>query len=390
MQTLSHTHRKTTRHHRRSRRAGNILVLSAIMMVMTMAIMAFALDVGSLLVARTELQRAADAAALSAAWDLIDQNALSGNADATALGTQARNTAVSYASFNKVLSNSLSVAASDVEVGYISDPTDPAATLDTASIEPPNAVRVRVRKSSVLNNPVSFGFARVIGINSQSMEAQATAALITSFDGFRTPGDGGNLGILPIALDEPTWDNLLEGGGTDAWTWDPATKTASPGSDGIKEVDLYPKGNGSPGNRGTVDIGSNNNSTSDLSRQITDGVTPADLAHHGGELKFNASGTLDLNGDTGISAGIKDDLASIIGEPRIIPIFRTVVGPGNNATYTIVKFVGIRILDVKLTGSQSSKRVVVQPAAMVARGAIPSTATSGRSNFMYSPVWLVH
>src|SRR4029453_10300558 len=120
----------------------------------------------------------------------------------------------------------------------------------------------------------------------------------------------------------------------------------------------------------TVDIGSSNNSTSDINRQILDGVSPEDLAYHGGKLELDSNGELNLNGDTGISAGVKDELASIKGKPRIIPIFREVHGPGNNADYTIVAFVGIRIVDVKLTGSMSSKRLLVQPALMITRGAI--------------------
>jgi hypothetical protein len=64
------------------------------------------------------------------------------------------------------------------------------------------------------------------------------------------------------------------------------------------------------------------------------------------------------------------------------------VGPGNNADYTIVAFVGVRIVDVKLTGSMSGKRVLVQPANMVTRGAIATTQT-GTSDFIYTPVHLV-
>lgn len=380
--------RRTTRTRHRSRRAGNIMVLSAAVMVMTMALVAFAVDLGCLLVARSEMQRAADSAALAGAWELIDEDALSGDTNLDILRDQARTAAAYYASRNRVLSEQLAVPFTDVELGYLSDPTSPASTIDLSSNVAPNTVRVHVRKTALQNNPVSFRFARVLGIFSQELEVEATAALITSFDGFRAPGDGGNLGILPIALDEETLNGLLAGGGTDTQCWDEATRTVRCGSDGIPEVDLYPQGTGSPGNRGTVDIGSDNNSTADLSRQILQGVTPADLAHHGGELKFDSNGALFLNGDTGISAGIKDELASIIGEPRIIPIFKTVVGPGNNATYTIVKFIGIRILDVKLTGSQSSKHLTVQPAVMVARGAIPST-TGNRSNYLYSPAWLV-
>jgi len=96
---------------------------------------------------------------------------------------------------------------------------------------------------------------------------------------------------------------------------------------------------------------------------------------------------MDLNGDTGISAGVKDELESIKGEPRIIPIFRTVTGPGNNAMYEIVGWAGVRILDVKLTGKMSKKHVTIQPANVKVKGAIPGVDET--SNFIYSPVWLI-
>ena len=96
---------------------------------------------------------------------------------------------------------------------------------------------------------------------------------------------------------------------------------------------------GSPGNRGTVDIGSSNNSTNDIARQILYGISASDLAYHGGKLEFNSCGYLILNGDTGISAGVKDELAEIKGQPRCIPVFSQVNGPGNNADYKIVKCV---------------------------------------------------
>jgi hypothetical protein len=96
-----------------------------------------------------------------------------------------------------------------------------------------------------------------------------------------------------------------------------------------------------------------------------------------------------LNGDTGISAGVKDELASIIGQPKVLPVFREVTGNGNNATYTIVDFVGVRVLDVKLTGSVSSKRVTIQPAAIVTSGAVWAPGESSVGHFIYSPVWLV-
>ncbi len=65
-------------------------------------------------------------------------------------------------------------------------------------------------------------------------------------------------------------------------------------------------------------------------------------------------------------------------------------GPGNNAQYTIVAFAGVRIMDVKLTGSMSSKRVIIQPAGVRTRGGIPGSGPTPKTYFVFSPVHLVH
>ena len=222
---------------------------------------------------------------------------------------------------------------------------------------------------------------------------------LDNFAGFGSPSsdENPNLQMLPYAMDKPTWDvanptdengNPLPGTGTDQWTWDEDDEVnpVKPGPDGIIEVNLFPQGTGAPGNRGTVDIGNNNNSTCDIARQIVNGISPADLAYFdGGELKLDANGELPLNGDTGISAGVKDELASLIGwgsngkeQTRIIPIFSQVAGPGNNAVYTIVGFECVRIMDVKLTGNMSSKRVIIQKANMTVTGAVPRRPARGK------------
>jgi hypothetical protein len=74
---------------------------------------------------------------------------------------------------------------------------------------------------------------------------------------------------------------------------------------------------GSPGNRGTVDIGGSNNSTNDIARQILHGISAQDLQALGKPLNISSQGTMTLNGDTGISAGVKDELKSIIGQKRM-------------------------------------------------------------------------
>jgi len=363
------------------------------MLVVIVAMLAFAIDVGFLLIAKTELQRSADAAAMAGAWELREAAPRSNNIDLTDEILTARLQAQLFAAANNVCNASPSVdlnkpnsSSGDVVVGHLADPTDPNCAMDFSDPGRFNAVQVRVRRTSSQNGEVPLFFARIFGTQGKSVEAQATAALLNNFEGFEPPEDGSNLPLLPFALDVATWKGMLAGGGTDGWKFNSDTGKVSPGSDRVREVNLYPQGTGSPANRGTVDIGPSNNSTADIARQILRGVTQADLDYVGGELRFNSRGELYLNGDPGISAGVKNELAAIIGQPRIIPIFSSVKGPGNNAQYTIVEFAGVRICEVVLTGN--SKRVIIQPASLLVHGGIPGTGEP-RSSFLYSPVWLV-
>jgi len=375
-----------TRKPRRSR-SGSVAVLALCLMIVMLGVIAFAVDIGYMVYVDTELQRTADAAAIAATWKLVELRNSPQAVDNAALST-VRDAADRYAQLNSVANATVSLTTDDTAVGALPYPFSTASAMSFADPGRFNAVKVRVRKTSSQNGAVSLFFARIMGIDTCDMAREATAAFVDDFSGFRVPADHRNLDLLPFALDKQTWDAILAGSGRDDYTWDDHNKCVRLGGDGIAEASLYPEGTGCPGNRGTVDIGSSNNSTADISRQIREGVSPADLAHFGGQLAFDENGRLYLNGDTGISAGVKDDLATIIGKPRIVPVFNQVSGPGNNAQYTVVAFGGIRIMNVKLTGSPSSKKVVIQVAPVVSRGAIPSTSGSN-TNFVYSPVWLV-
>lgn len=382
------------RRFQRSSRRGNVLILTALMMTSMIALLAFAVDLGYINLARAELQRTADSAAMAATWELIDPT-FTNTVDLTSEIYSARSAASTFSQRNKVCAagptvdlNYANAESGDVVVGYLADPFDPNCPMTYADMNSANAVRVKVRKASSRNGEVPYFFARVLGLNSSASHAEATAALIKKFKGFKAPSNGDNLAMLPFALDKETWDDMLAGGGNDNFRWNPDSEQVENGCDGIPEINLYPQGTGSPGNRGTVDIGGSNNSTADIARQIVEGISSEDLSHFpDGELKFDDNGELMLNGDTGISAGVKDELASIKGQPRIIPLFCQVEGPGNNAEYTIVQFCGVRILDVKLTGSMNSKRVIIQPCRVFTQGGIPGEEET--SHFVYSPVWLV-
>mgnify|MGYP002623955460 CR=1 FL=1 len=369
-------------------RRGQVLYLTLFFLTGSLALAALAIDLGYIMVARTQLQRTADAAALAGCWELVDQDALVAPTSSYTLAANARQRSRGYAAWNPVLANGPEVPDSDVEVGHLANPSNPGESIDFFNNKQ-NAVRVTIRRDDIANGDVKLLFGPFLGRNMISLEAQATAALRYNFGGFRLAAGEENLGILPFALDRQTWNNMRNYGiGTDDWTWNAEEQRVEWGPDGILEVNLYPQGTGSPGNRGTVDIGPSNNSTADIARQILHGLNAADLEAMGGKVELNEYGELELNGDTGISAGVKDELESIKGKPRVIPIFSSVVGPGNNAQYTIVEFAGVRIMEVKLTGKMSGKRVIIQPCNVVIRGGIPRE-TSETSHFIYSPVWLV-
>jgi Flp pilus assembly protein TadG len=373
-------------------RRGTITVLAAALSMVALGLVAFAVDIGYILASKQELQRSADAAALAACWSYAKELADGAQpADAIAAGRQS---AADYAFSNRIgnlqpaiSQNSANSASGDVVFGRIDDLYSYGASISTSTPSSFNAVKVKVRRDATLNGETPFFFAKVFGRTSLGLNAEATAGFYRGISGVKTPSTGGNIDILPYALDWDTWEDLLDGVASDNWRWNPSTKTVSAGSDGVLEVNLFPQGTGSPGNRGTVDIGSSNNSTADIARQIVHGISPADMAYHGGSLELDDNGELELNGDTGISAGVKDELNSIKGQPRLIPIFSQVMGPGNNAQYTIVHWAGIRIMEVKLTGSMNQKRVIIQPATMVVPGGVAST--EDKSNYAYTPVVLV-
>jgi Flp pilus assembly protein TadG len=156
---------------RDSQRRGTVVVLAALLLIALFAMVAFAIDLGYIVHARTRLQRAADAAALAAAEKLPDQQ------DATLV---ARATAVAN---HEDVHNGLALG----EEGESSRP-DPFKiaygfwnrnTATFTSPPPfgrsPNAVRVTLCKSEATGNPLHLFFARILGLPQTEVSASATA-----------------------------------------------------------------------------------------------------------------------------------------------------------------------------------------------------------------------
>lgn len=376
-----------------SRRRGNLVTMFALLLVPLCAFTAFAVDVGYIAVTRTQLNGATDGAALAAALQLGPGLGPGSDPTQATVANNGITAAVAVADANPNGDKSSVYLNSSSDIQYGRRYSNGTTWINSWGTQPYNLVSVTASRGSgnatAGDSPLPLFFARAIGHKTANLSVTSHAALL--------PGVGFSIGahssltsvpVLPIAYDEPSWNALLAGTGSDDYAYSSSSGAVSSGSDGVLEIDLYPYGNQSltPGNRGTVKIGVSNNSTSTLSAQILNGVTIDQLATIGGSITIPNGGSITLGGNPGLSAAIKSPLTAIIGQPRAIPIFRSVSGPGNNAQFQIVKFVGIRILDVKLTGG--TKYVKAQPAVLISETVVYGTATNV-TDYIYTKPKLV-
>jgi hypothetical protein len=146
-----------------------------------------------------------------------------------------------------------------------------------------------------------------------------------------------------------------------------------------------------PGNFGSLDIGSATNGTGDLDRQIRYGPTLSDFHHGDFRDRVAQDGALyvpfNATGDTGLSTSVKTAFEAIIGQPRIIPLYDTVSGTGDNASYHIVGYAGVVVTKVDFTSSP--KKAWVQPAFVVSNRVTPNDSTPTTTQGVSLPPKLV-
>lgn len=367
---------------RREHRRGTVIVLSTVFLVVVLGIAAFTVDIGLINVTKGQAQNAADSGAHAAMQSLVQAFGPGALVSSKSASDDAATKATSMVARFRTGDVTSTVLKSDRDMrfGRRSWDSSTGTWVQEWGVTPYNLVEVNVRRTEAAGAPLGAVFAAIFG--RKSFDVQATAiATCAPVVGFELPsGSNDTVDVLPIALDLTTWNSLLRqiydgaaNGFADQHRYVANTDAIVNSGDGVPEVNIYPDNNSQlpSGNRGTVDLGSPNNSTNDLKRQILNGLNATDLSYFpNNRIEFDSSGTLTLNGDTGISAGIESSLQQIIGELRAIPIFTQVSGPGNNANYTIVKFVGIRVMAVKLTGGPTQRYLRVQPAVFMTRNGI--------------------
>ncbi len=382
----------TSTNPRLPRRPGNVLILFAVLLTALIGMVAFAIDTGYIALAKTRMQRTADAAALAGAQ--MTTTIPGQTVDPAAVRAEVKR----YAALN---SPGLTVRDQDIVLCRYAPyyPAGSRLSYDTTT-KPANAVQVTIRRDGLANNPLALFFAPVIGTKSASLSATATAYIM--------PAKGVMPGapLLPytaqanyyyaaMGMANQTGVDGKKITVADDYTVNPTTLAVSSGHDGVNEVVLFGDNNtnnaNKPGNFGSLDIGSTSNGTGDLERQILYGPSPSDFQNPDFYAKVNADGSLyvpfDATGDTGLSTTVKTSLEAIEGQPRIIPLYDTVTNPGNGATFHIIAYAGIVITKVDFSGSP--KKLWVQPAFLVSNRVSPSDSDAAVSYGVYTPPKLV-
>lgn len=145
-------------------RGGTILLQTGILLVALIGFCSLAVDYGRVQVAKTELQGAADAAALCGVTGLSDGTAVA--------------RAISAAASNTVDATSVSIVAEDVATGNWN-----ATTREfTPGGTPANAVRVSASRTAAKSNAVPLVFGAVLGKNNCDVHATAIATGSLSTD----------------------------------------------------------------------------------------------------------------------------------------------------------------------------------------------------------------
>lgn len=140
-------------------RAGATLVLVAILVAILLGMVAFVVDLSYLSAKRSQLQSAADAAAL---------------AGATSLGG-ATSPAQTIAQADHYAKGNVTGVHTVVTLGQ----WDPQARHFTPWADPPNAVKAELKLTAANNNPVPAYFARMFGRDHFDLTRQAIAAGVT-------------------------------------------------------------------------------------------------------------------------------------------------------------------------------------------------------------------
>ena len=229
--------------------------------------------------------------------------------------------------------SSFQVATADIQIGRY-DPQTIYTNLTLLNTGTFDTVRVTLRRDGATNPNVPLFFARLLGTQTATVTARATAILQKGE--YMGPG----VEILPFATPLDLWNSLSPG---DEWT--------AYGDGKLKDG----SGNDVPGNWGTCDIGHTNNSSSELNDQILNGLRQEDLNALQTDGRISQSDYIDSSqplwtqGDTGLSSGLKQSVTAVHGKQKLIPIYDQLANPtGSHVDFHVVGWGVVTVVDSDL------------------------------------------
>lgn len=312
---------------RRKAQKGAIMVLAAGAMVMTVGVIAMAVDIGRIMVVRNELQNAADAAALAGAAKLSNF--------ATPAWSAACAAATAAIPFNK--SETQAFATGVVKAGVWSIDPGQSSDMTTADcagartvVTPFNglvpAVSVQLTRDSGQNQgPFLTFFARIFGLDSLAMTATAVA-------GISYPSNVPGASLAPFAISNCMLASIPTTGYSDSIK----IFSAQDNPDSC-EKGQWTTLNFSPSNVATV-------------RDIMMG----DKVPTGMDLTSSSTWyPLDMNG--GQDAALYGDASTyLVGKTMIVPVVDgSLLGKGSAADQPILTFMAFEVTDAYQTSNQS-------------------------------------
>lgn len=367
----------------RKKQEGAVVIMVALCLVSLLGIAALVIDIGNLLVARNELQNAADAAAMAGAGCLMPRTECSNTTASQPDWTTAQATASAFSTStttNQV--QGAHVKVSTVATGYWNTTGTPYG-LESLPFTPGThdlpAVQTTILKDgSNANGAVAVFLAKVFGV--QLLKASAVATAVLS-----TPGNVGPGGLFPVAMSQCLY-NTYWNSSTNAPMTAPNSGTVAgfswpnqvAGQPYIFQIgSAYHYGTCSSGQWTTFD--QNSNSASYARTLLTSGndSTVSIGASPGVWIQTGTENTL-FNGAAACSAAGNGQCAWVTA-----PV---VSDPTTSGFQSVVAFACLHILDAK-NGSQPY--VLVQMSNDMSHCETPNSGGVGPNYGAYSPPRLV-
>ncbi|HVS34788.1 MAG TPA: pilus assembly protein TadG-related protein, partial [Gemmataceae bacterium] len=200
---------------RRIGRRAAIAPLAAILLIPLLALTAFAVDMGYIVLIQSDLQNAADSAALAGANKLMTgyvQYNLPGQSTANKANilstaeSSASAAAIQFAGLNNAGVNGLTLLNSDIQFGFTDGSGNYTPNSDSSTVYP-NTIKVTLRRDNTANTPLGLFFGPAVGTSSVNLTASAAATIYAAnINSFQNTSSL-QLGMLPITYDVNAWNN---------------------------------------------------------------------------------------------------------------------------------------------------------------------------------------